>query len=221
MAHADEFSPRDYGSLVSEAGVLVIATNGVYAREIAFLLETGRADAHILSRWVDVPKKSLEEFERRLSKCRPPRELKKFHGCFERGVRATILRWGSLRRAGLGSALQFETMAIDQFGAASQELSRLVERTPSLVSALQLDSSLISLLWRDIGWVSHAVIKDTESVGGRACQSCGASAELDARFCTECGHEIPPVPRACSSCGTRATDDAKYCRKCGSRLASS
>lgn len=216
-------SPTEYGSLISKAGRLIVTTDGVYMRDIAFLLETGQADAATLAAWVDGPKMELEYFERELAGCKPPRDLKKFHSCFERGVRGTILKWGSLRRAGLGSAQQFGSLAIVQFGVASQELGRLSRKMPDLLSSLELDSQLIGVLWRDIDWLEHSSAKADESfdgdrTSGIACSSCGHPAGPEARFCVECGHEIAPLSPRCAECGKASVPGAKFCSSCGHKL---
>ena len=47
------------------------------------------------------------------------------------------------------------------------------------------------------------------------CTSCGASNEVDAVFCEECGESFR---RECPSCGTSCSPRAKFCRKCRASL---
>lgn len=49
----------------------------------------------------------------------------------------------------------------------------------------------------------------------RACASCGAANEADARFCESCGAALP---RACGTCGVAASATARFCRSCGASL---
>src|SRR5258708_2458409 len=49
----------------------------------------------------------------------------------------------------------------------------------------------------------------------RACASCGAANEADARFCEGCGTSLP---RSCGACGVAASTAARLCRSCGSAL---
>ena len=66
------------------------------------------------------------------------------------------------------------------------------------------------------------------------CQSCGVALPVDARFCIECGAELPrqastgatmALPRvavgaiACATCGAASPAGADYCVRCGRRLA--
>ena len=49
----------------------------------------------------------------------------------------------------------------------------------------------------------------------RACASCGAPNEEDARFCEGCGGALG---RACGTCGVEASASARFCRACGAPL---
>ena len=49
----------------------------------------------------------------------------------------------------------------------------------------------------------------------RACQSCGATIALGAKFCSECG---APQPKFCPNCGAEVSGTAKFCSECGNRL---
>lgn len=49
----------------------------------------------------------------------------------------------------------------------------------------------------------------------RACASCGAPNEEDARFCEGCGASLA---RICATCGVEASATARFCRGCGSPL---
>ncbi len=66
------------------------------------------------------------------------------------------------------------------------------------------------------------------------CPSCGVALPADARFCIECGFELPrpastgatmALPRvaagavACPACGAGSPEGADYCVRCGRRLA--
>lgn len=52
--------------------------------------------------------------------------------------------------------------------------------------------------------------------GTLACTNCGAANAADAKFCSNCGHQLP---RACPNCGTANTAGAKFCSNCGFALA--
>src|SRR5690242_6785900 len=49
----------------------------------------------------------------------------------------------------------------------------------------------------------------------RACASCGAPNEEDARFCEGCGTSLA---RICGTCGVEASATARFCRGCGAPL---
>ena len=49
----------------------------------------------------------------------------------------------------------------------------------------------------------------------RACASCGAPNEADARFCEGCGSMLE---RTCGACGVAASATARFCRSCGAPL---
>lgn len=52
------------------------------------------------------------------------------------------------------------------------------------------------------------------------CQNCGAQLPHDARFCESCGTKVPearPEKRFCSSCGRELASDALFCPGCGAR----
>jgi hypothetical protein len=183
------FDFRAYGALVNGSGQLIRETSTVYIRDIESELETGRAGPDMLASFIDAPKRVLEQREEQLSSLKPPKELKGFHNAYLKGVRATILRWGSIRRAGLESSAQFNAMALEQFGRASLELKPLAETYPSLLMALQLDPMLcVAVLWKDRDWLEYAVATESHPEPSvKVCGSCGHSVTPTAKFCTECG----------------------------------
>lgn len=66
--------------------------------------------------------------------------------------------------------------------------------------------------------------------GRRACPSCESEMALDAKFCSVCGTELPPVdlPEAadeddngepvCKGCGEPLAPEAKFCPQCGRQV---
>lgn len=184
-----EFDFGAYGTLVNITGQLIRETEGIYSRDVEYDLETGRADPAVLASLIDAPKRVLEQREKELSSVKPPKELKGFHHAYEKGVRATILRWGCIRRAALGSAQQMQVLTMDQFGRASLELKPLARTHPALLAALRLDSMLIvGVLWKDIDWREFAVITQTQvASSAKICGSCGHHLDATAKFCPECG----------------------------------
>lgn len=186
------FDVGAYGTLVNSSGQLIRETSAIYIRDIEYELETGRAGPDVLARFIDAPKRVLEEREKQLSSLKPPKELKGFHNAYVKGVRGTILRWGFIRRAALGSATQIQAMALDQFGRASLELKSLAGTQPSLLTALRLDPMLcVAVLWKDRDWLEYAVATE---------------------------NHVAPSVKVCGSCGRRVTQTAKFCTECGARL---
>ncbi|MBQ4616716.1 MAG: DUF805 domain-containing protein [Mailhella sp.] len=49
------------------------------------------------------------------------------------------------------------------------------------------------------------------------CPNCGKAFGPDDRFCAQCGHAFPSVPR-CPSCGKELPETANFCSKCGAKL---
>ncbi len=49
------------------------------------------------------------------------------------------------------------------------------------------------------------------------CSKCGASNEADARFCAQCGEELPRQ-RICAKCNAVNVAGSRYCNQCGSDL---
>ncbi len=127
-----DFEFGTYGRLINTAGRLIGETNGIYIRDVEYEIERGRAGPAVLARFIDSPKRLLEQQEKELSSVRTPKQLRRFHNAYVKGVRATILRWGCIRRAAVGSAFNMQALAIDQFGRASLELGSLARTEPSL-----------------------------------------------------------------------------------------
>lgn len=51
------------------------------------------------------------------------------------------------------------------------------------------------------------------------CPKCGAELEKGARFCVQCGYELPvPVKKVCAGCGAELADGVKFCTKCGTKV---
>lgn len=51
------------------------------------------------------------------------------------------------------------------------------------------------------------------------CPKCGAELEKGARFCVQCGYELPvPVKKVCAGCGAELQDGVKFCTKCGTKV---
>ena len=51
------------------------------------------------------------------------------------------------------------------------------------------------------------------------CPKCGAELEKGARFCVQCGYELPvPVKKVCAGCGAELQEGAKFCTKCGTKV---
>lgn len=51
------------------------------------------------------------------------------------------------------------------------------------------------------------------------CPKCGAELEKGARFCIQCGYELPvPVKKVCAGCGAELQEGAKFCTKCGTKV---
>lgn len=55
------------------------------------------------------------------------------------------------------------------------------------------------------------------------CPACGAPVGDDKRFCSACGHGMPPVDGtdrrpACGACGAAVAEDARFCPTCGWKL---
>ena len=48
------------------------------------------------------------------------------------------------------------------------------------------------------------------------CTCCGTELEAGARFCCECGADVPQV-KACVKCGVQLPLNAKFCSQCGMR----
>ena len=190
-----DFYFGEYGRVINAAGRLIGETNGIYIRDVEYEIERGRAGPAALARFIDNPKQVLEQREEELSSIRPPKQLRRFHDAYVKGVRATILRWGCIRREALGSASNMQALAIDQFGRASLELASLSRTEPSLLQAVRLDSGLAVVLWKDIAWMDHAVRgKEHATPATSACDSCGQKVQEDARFCTQCGVRVGLAP---------------------------
>ncbi len=49
------------------------------------------------------------------------------------------------------------------------------------------------------------------------CQNCGSVADIDARFCINCGNKFEDELR-CSRCGTLVSSDDSFCSNCGNKL---
>ncbi|QUL53798.1 SPFH domain-containing protein [Paenibacillus tritici] len=56
----------------------------------------------------------------------------------------------------------------------------------------------------------------------KSCPGCGTINPADARFCTDCGHNLQPAPAAedkeCHSCGKSVIPGARFCPHCGESL---
>lgn len=51
------------------------------------------------------------------------------------------------------------------------------------------------------------------------CPKCGAELEKGAKFCVQCGYELPvPVKKVCADCGAELQEGAKFCTKCGTKV---
>ena len=48
------------------------------------------------------------------------------------------------------------------------------------------------------------------------CTNCGIALEAGARFCLDCGTEVPQV-KACVKCGVQLSPTAKFCSQCGAK----
>ncbi len=51
------------------------------------------------------------------------------------------------------------------------------------------------------------------------CPRCRADNHPDARFCDQCGAELPPLFRHCAKCQSANDGAAKFCDECGAALA--
>ncbi len=49
------------------------------------------------------------------------------------------------------------------------------------------------------------------------CPNCRAAVPIDAAFCPNCGHKIPPRPK-CTNCGYLLTAEAMFCPNCGQHV---
>ena len=60
--------------------------------------------------------------------------------------------------------------------------------------------------------------------GSKICPSCGASNPVSAKFCKQCGTQLPSLPSAeaegmmCPYCGASVKRGARFCPRCGSSL---
>ena len=61
-----------------------------------------------------------------------------------------------------------------------------------------------------------AVGRAKEALHGSACVECGTRLPNTAKFCLECGAEVPKEKR-CTSCGISLTGATKFCPECGTK----
>ncbi len=50
-----------------------------------------------------------------------------------------------------------------------------------------------------------------------ACRACGAGNAAEARFCSQCGQRVGPVP--CAACAQPLSPGARFCAACGTAAA--
>ena len=61
-----------------------------------------------------------------------------------------------------------------------------------------------------------AVGRAKEALHGTACVECGTRLPTTAKFCLECGAEVPKEKR-CTNCGVSLTGATKFCPECGTK----
>jgi hypothetical protein len=77
----------------------------------------------------------MERYERALSKVKPPRELRTFHGEVERSVRAVVLGLGKARRGDFSGAEGWYVRAAAHYQTALLCLKAAIDGVPELKHA--------------------------------------------------------------------------------------
>lgn len=62
-----------------------------------------------------------------------------------------------------------------------------------------------------------APVQENKAIATVKCSECGADVTAGAKFCPECGKQMP-TNKFCSECGAKVTAGAKFCPECGNKL---